>query len=75
MEHTLPAPIIARSPTTKSMRVVCVRCEHTEVVGHPPYDEEMLAAVRETCEGPCPSCGTVPYTDEAGRLVRILTTE
>lgn len=74
VDPTAPTPIVVNPFHPQSMRLVCMRCDHTEMVGTPPYDEEMLTAVRETCQGPCPSCGATPYTDENGRLVRVLTT-
>lgn len=58
------------------MRLVCTVCGHTEKVGEPPYDEEMLSMVRETCDGACPSCGAEPRDEPGtGRRVRVLTTE
>lgn len=58
------------------MRMVCLACGHTEKMGEPPYDEEVLAAIRETAEGACPSCGAAPETDpQTGLTRRVLTTE
>lgn len=58
------------------MRLVCLACGHAEKVGEPPYDEEVLATLRETCEGACPSCGATPTTDaDSGLVRRVLTTE
>lgn len=58
------------------MRLVCLACGHAEKVGEPPYDEEVLASLRETCEGPCPSCGAAPSVNETtGLAKRVLTTE
>lgn len=58
------------------MRLVCLACGHTEKMGEPPYDEAVMATIRETCEGPCPSCGKAPTVDaETGISRRVLTTE
>lgn len=57
-------------------RIHCLACGHTEKVGEPPYSEELLASIAETCDGPCPSCGAAPATDaETGQTRRVLTTE
>lgn len=57
------------------MHLLCVECGHDERLGEPPFDEELLATVRETCEGPCPSCGAQPQTDAVtGQIRRVLTT-
>lgn len=57
-------------------RIRCLSCGHSEIVGQPPYSEELLASIAETCEGPCPSCGAAPVPDaETGVLRRVLTTE
>lgn len=57
------------------MRLVCLHCGHSEKLGAPPYDEEVLATIRETVEGPCPSCGATTETSADGRVRRALTTE
>lgn len=74
-----PAPHILTDvprPRHKTvMHLVCLECGHDERLGEPPFDEELLASVRETCEGGCPSCGAQPTIDpESGRLRRVLTT-
>lgn len=68
-------PAVARPRHRTHMRLVCLHCGHSEKLGAPPYDEEVLATIRETVEGPCPSCGAVTETDDAGRVRRALTTE
>lgn len=57
------------------MRLVCLHCGHNEKLGAPPYDEEVMAAIRETVEGACPACGATTETDLDGRVRRALTTE
>lgn len=58
------------------MRLVCLACGHTEKVGEPPFDAQMLASIREMTEGPCPSCGAAPSVDPvSGMAQRVLTTE
>ncbi|MFA7429335.1 MAG: hypothetical protein WCZ23_04160 [Rhodospirillaceae bacterium] len=57
------------------MRLVCLHCGHTEKLGAPPYDEEVLAAIKDTVEGPCPSCGATTETAPDGLVRRALTTE
>ncbi|SOD95209.1 hypothetical protein [Caenispirillum bisanense] len=53
----------------------CLACDHSEKVGEPPYSEDLLASIAETCEGGCPSCGAQPTMDEATGLARrVLTT-
>lgn len=70
-----PAKDIVRPRHRTGMQLVCMECEHRETVGTPPYDEEMLATVREMCEDACPSCGAAPRKDSSGRTIRVLTTE
>lgn len=58
------------------MRLTCVVCGHSEKVGEPPYDDALLASIRETCEGPCPACGAAPAVEASGvQRQRVLTTE
>lgn len=66
---------VARPRHRTHMRLVCVRCGHSEKLGAPPYDDEVMATIRETVEGPCPSCGATTETDAEGRVRRALTTE
>lgn len=68
-------PDVPRPRHKTVMHLVCVDCGHDERLGEPPFDEELLATVRETCEGPCPSCGAEPKTDAvSGQIRRVLTT-
>lgn len=70
-----PRPDVPRPRHKTVMHLVCVDCGHDERLGEPPFDEELLATVRETCEGPCPSCGAEPKTDAvSGQIRRVLTT-
>ncbi|EKV31891.1 hypothetical protein C882_2955 [Caenispirillum salinarum AK4] len=65
-----------RPKHAKVTRIRCLACGHTEKMGEPPYSEELLSAIAETCEGPCPSCGAEPAQDAAtGQSRRVLTTE
>ncbi|GAA0592313.1 zinc ribbon domain-containing protein [Caenispirillum bisanense] len=60
----------------KVTRIRCLACGHTEKVGEPPYSEELLASIAETCDGPCPSCGAQPVAATADAPPRrVLTTE
>lgn len=68
-------PAVARPRHRTHMRLVCLHCGHTEKLGAPPYDDEVMATIRETVEGPCPSCGATTETDADGRVRRALTTE
>lgn len=71
-------PVLTEVPRPRHktvMHLVCLECGHDERLGEPPFDEELLATVRETCEGPCPTCGAAPVTDpDTGRIQRVLTT-
>lgn len=71
------APVEVRRPVHPThMRLVCLECGHIEKVGEPPFDAAMLASIRETTEGPCPSCGATPSVDPVTGLAhRVLTTE
>lgn len=63
-------------PRHRSVTLIrCLACDHTEKVGEPPYSEELLASIAETCEGSCPACGAQPGVDaDTGVTRRVLTT-
>lgn len=70
------AEAVPRPVHRTHMRLLCLACGHTEKLGAPPYDEEVLATIRETTEGACPACGAAPEPDpETGITRRVLTTE
>lgn len=70
------APEVQRPIHRTHMRLVCLECGHSEKVGEPPFDAELLASVREATDGPCPACGAAPSVDPVSGLSRrVLTTE
>ncbi len=75
-ERNSPSVEVPRPVHRTHMRLVCLACGHSERLGEPPYDEGVLATIRETTEGACPNCGAAPSIDpDSGLLQRVLTTE
>lgn len=74
-ERRAEAAAVVRPRHRTHMRLRCLACGHTEKLGEPPYDEKVMAVIREALDGPCPACGTTADSDAEGRVRRVLTTE
>jgi hypothetical protein len=75
-ERNSPSVQVPRPVHRTHMRLLCLSCGHSERLGEPPYDEAVLATIRETTEGACPACGAEPTTDPVSGLTqRVLTTQ